>query len=254
MKAERRHELHQNDLAQWLGKAWQWIKAHGNHLTAAVLVVAVVFFAWVLIARHLQSREDAVSDTYRQAMVAVSDDERLTLLKEVAEQDRNPFWAAKASLDLANLYALKLVSADKIDVAQQQAWVDQATKFYTRVTELASRNEGLKPLAAQGYLGLGQLAVSARRFDEAEALFKRAQETAPEGYPAHTYAGYELRELPRIRTAPEQFAAEAAPSASDNRSPLGPMMDNPALPGLLTLPDAPFGNTEPADEPAEDSQ
>jgi len=237
MKAERRHELHQNDLAQWLGKAWEWVKAHSNHITAGVLAVAVVFFAWVLIGNHLRSREEAVMDTYRQAVASADADERMGLLKEVAEQDRNPFWAAKASLDVANLYALKLVSADKTDAAQQQEWAGQATKFFTRATELSARNEGLKPLAAQGYLGLGQLAVNARKFDEAEALFKRAQETAPEGYPVHTYAGYELRELPRIRTAPEQFAAAPTP-ATEGFAPAGPLLDNPLLPGLLTLPEA----------------
>jgi len=240
MKAERRHELHQNDLAQWLSKMAQWGKAHGNHLTAGVLIVALGFFAWMLIGNHLQSRKDAVPESFRQAMMVADMDQRLVELKEVAEQDRSPFWAAKASLDVGNLYALKLVSADKTDAAQQQEWTDQATKFYTRAADVAAGHPGLESLAAQGYLGLGQLAANARRFDDAEALYRKALATAPEGYPAHTYAEAVLRELPHIRTAPETFAA-APPAAEFLTPPVGPRMETPPIPGLM-LPEVPYGD------------
>jgi len=253
MKSERRHELHQNDLAQWLGKVAQWVKAHSNHITVGVLVVAVGFLAWVMIARHLHAKEDAVSDAYHEAMMMISEDEQLAKLKEVADQDRNPFLATKASLDVANLYAIKLITDDQAGAAARKEWADRATEYYTRAAKMPAKRAGLEPLAAQGYLGLGQLAADARNFDQAETLYKQAREMAPKGYPVHAYAVAELQELPKTRTAPEKFAATPPPTnifAPGNSQ-------NPLLPGQLTLPEIPYGSGEvpaPAPLPTETSE
>ena len=251
MKAERRHELHQNELAQWLGKAAKWAKAHSNHITAVVLVVAIAFFAWVLIAKHLRAREDAVAEKYSQAMLSASEDERVAMLKEVAEQDRNPFLAARASLDVGNLYAIKVLAEDKADGAQLKEWTEQATRFYTRASQMSSRHAGLESLAAQGYLGLGQLAAGARRFDDAEAMFKKALDMAPEGSLSQGYARMVLRDLPQIRTAPQKFAATGP--AAEPLTPSDPFSD--LLRGMqqdtkIQTDAPPFGgDTEPATTP-----
>jgi len=243
MKAERRHELHQNDLAQWLGKAWTWAKAHRNHLTSGVLVVLIVLAVWVLVARYLQSREAAVFNTYQQAMGATDAEERVARLKEVADQDRNPFWSVTANLDLGDHFALQIATgANKTDVAQLKEWAQKATDAYTRATQLAQQHPALKPLAARGYIGLGQLAADARMFDEAAKFYEQALESAPEGHLAHTAATIALRQLPLIRNAPEQFATtrpvrhdvptEAPLPESWLRSLQGPTGGAPTIPGF----------------------
>lgn len=230
MKAERRHELHQNDLAQWLGKVADWSKKHANHITAVVLGVAVVFLAWVMISKHIKSREEAVYANYQKALTSGSTEERTQLLEEVAGQDRNEFLAASACLDLANEYTSKaVVAAGKGETAQAKEWSEKASKFYTQLTQ---KHAKLKSLAAQGHYGLGQLAMNAGNFDEAGKQFKQAQDAAAEGYPIHYQAKSALTELEQIRKAPTKFAASqpstpfVVPSATQPSA-------NPLLPTLL---------------------
>ncbi|MCL2700409.1 MAG: hypothetical protein FWE88_01800 [Phycisphaerae bacterium] len=232
MKAERRHELHQNDLAQWLGKALEWIKAHRNHITTTVLAVAIVFLVWVLVAKHLRAREAAVYEEYRLAVNPVSEADRLERLNAVADQTRNLFLSAKANLELGDLFALKLATGtDTVDAAQQAAWLAAAKEHYTRLTQPKFAN--LKPLVAMAYLGLGNLAANERNFDEAEAWFKKAQDTAPEGYPVHTSAAIALDSLPQVRAVREQFAAAAPADMTPSTDPadVDSLLRNMMLPG-----------------------
>ena len=45
MKAQRRHELHHDELGDFLGRVWRWIQRHALTLVFGVLVVAVLFGA-----------------------------------------------------------------------------------------------------------------------------------------------------------------------------------------------------------------
>jgi len=216
MKSERRHELHQNDLAQGLGKVADWVKKHINQLTAVILGVAIIFVAWVWISRHLSSRQDEVYENYRAALMQnASTSDQISLLEKVADQDRNKFLAAAANLNLADLYAVQVtIGTGKLDSDQNKDSLTKATAYYKTVVD---KYGDQKPMVAMAYVGLGTLAEDAGQWDEAKAMYEKAQSTAPEGYPVLYRAKQALARLDQVKVP--VILATTMPSTQPETSP-----------------------------------
>lgn len=228
MKAGRRHELHQNELAQWLGRVADWSKKHVNHITAIVLGLAVVFVAWMWISKHLSSRQDEVFHNYTESWMVESPEDRIKLLEKVADQDRNKFLAALANIELGDQYARNLTLAGKVDSGQNKDSLGKATAYYKTVVD---KYGDQKPMVAMAYVGLGELAEDAAKWDEAKALYEKAQSTAPDGYPVLYRAKVALIRLEQVR-APLAMATTMPVSQPATTAPAS----GPALPGLPKVP------------------
>jgi len=241
MKSERRHELHQNDLAQWLGKVADWAKKHINQLTAVVLGVAVIFVAWVWISRHLSSRQDEVYENYRDALMqSDSTSDQISRLEKVADQDRNKFLAAAANLNLGDLYAVQVtIGSGKVDSDQNKESLAKATAYYKTVIDKYSDQ---KPMVAMAYVGLGTLAEDAAKWDEAKAMYEKAQSTAPEGYPVLYRAKQALARLDQVKvpvilaTTMPSTQPESAPSAQPQSPFVLPSPVQSKTPATTTVP------------------
>lgn len=139
MKAERRHELKENDLAHFIAVAQDYLGQHGRQIGLAVGAVVVVFIAVTLAMR---SQANAADTAWRQRAALKFDDvatgrESLTTLATLAQQSSDPAFAFSGLLDVgAN--ALRL--AQQVEVPPDKELNLQAKSAYEKLLERFSHN------------------------------------------------------------------------------------------------------------------
>jgi hypothetical protein len=246
MKAERRHELKHNELADWLG---EWLETYRPHATGisvgALVLLAIVLVSLWLISGANQSTATAWTDYFR----ALNEREPEKALEQVATTQvgsQAAWWALLGAADVNLAEGAALLHSDR---AEAQKRLERAERTYKQL--LTSSDPQIQTLAE---LGLARVYESLCKPGEAakhyQAVADREKETA-----LGTLAreGLQRVQHPREVSFLEWFAQQTP------RRPAPLPGVGGAIPGLpgelpsrpdLTLPDTQTpANPEPASSP-----
>ncbi len=193
MKAEHRHELKTNELAEWLINFPQWAKENAKmiiYLSVLVVVFAGLYFWKVYEKRVISDREQLdftnfisqISQGKTQIIQAQAQgvDTSYTLiqaadnLKNIAQDTKNEQMAAMALIKEGDMlrmemhYRLGTMSAEDI-VAQ----TNRAKDCYTKALEKSSTNPSL---TATAKFGLGLCEEDLGNFEQARQIYSEITE------------------------------------------------------------------------------
>ena len=182
MKAERRHELQQNALADWLGKTIEKAQPHANTILIGTLLVVGAIVAVIMLSGRAGSRDAGAWDQYYQATIIDDADTRIAELTGVAEAHPNDapgLWArlmaGEARLARGANSSFKNRKAGREDL--EAAHLD----FEAVVKGAASLPAGEKELLLQrAHWGLARTFESLVKPDDAIAEYQKLAETYPE--------------------------------------------------------------------------
>jgi len=275
MKADHRHELKTNELADWLTHFPQWAQENRTTLIAAgaavVVLIGVYFVRFyrkdIDVRQHVQltnlvTQVSAQKQTIAQA-ASQGTDQSVTLLPiaqdlhSFAEGSGNDRMAALALIKRAEAMRMelhyRLTAADREEVAKQIA---QAQTAYRAALERASSNP---TLAAAAELGLGLCDEELGNFEEAKAAYRQVAENADyEGTAAQAAAAHRLKTVDDYTgavifpPAPEPNpAAASAPTIQLGPDAVNPPIAIEAAEGVTELPvAAPDSNDAPSSDAA----
>src|SRR5262245_50324478 len=100
MKAQHRHELHTNELAEWLESAIEKAKPYSRAIVGAILAVAIVVGVYAYVSALQRRTVAAASDQYINALQSLQAEGPLEL-QRIAEDYRGTEPAVLAQLVLA---------------------------------------------------------------------------------------------------------------------------------------------------------
>ena len=211
MRADHRHELKTNELADWLMHFPEWLRTNRNSLigTAAVIVVVIAVYFWIFYHKNIAAARSQVRLTnlvtqlpkqkadIAQAMAQQSDQSYLLIdlakdLQDFAQSTGNREMSALALIERAETLRTELhyrsgeVSQDEMakQIAQAQASYEQALK----------KAEGVPALAATAQLGLGLCEEELGNVDKAKEIYRAvAENTAYDGTTAKAAAAFRLK-------------------------------------------------------------
>jgi tetratricopeptide (TPR) repeat protein len=211
MRADHRHELKTNELADWLMHFPEWLKENRNSLigTAAIIVVALAVYFWIYYYKNVASARtqtrltNLVTQLPKQkadiARAASQQGDQSYLLidlakdlQDFAQSTSNREMSAVALIKRAETLRTELhyrsgeVSHDEMakQLAQAQASYEQAMK----------KAEGVPALAATAQFGLGLCEEELGNIDKAKEIYKAVSENAAyDGTSAKAAAAYRLK-------------------------------------------------------------
>jgi len=217
MDAEHRHELKENDLAEFLHHSGQFWSKWGNSILLGLLIgLAVVFGLHHFRTRSAQKLEQALTDLHLETTAAG--------LADIADRTDLVAVKAEAYLRAGQLLLNRAVlpdapGADAPRTAEQRtADLADAQAMLQHVIELpdASAAFGLN-----ARLTLGAIAESQRQWDQAAQIYQAIEQDAAKDYPPLAQrATIRLAMLDRlkqpVRLAPDPpKPAEADATAAD---------------------------------------
>ncbi len=266
MDSEHRHELQENDLAEFLANFGQFWNKHGNTILTVALIVAVVFFGkrWYdssVATAHEAAWSDLANATSPAALQAVADSHSDPSVRSLAYLRAGDLLLKKASQLATPSAEQARLSADPSadptpqppadpedshDAAQmtpQQA-LESAAAMYQRVVR-----DGQLPRVYRfnAQLGLACVAEEQEDWGEAARQYQEIVEQAGEGYGAiASLATTRLAWLDRVKVPvvfakePEDLVDEPAPDELSNS-----IFDNPLDLSDLPAATAPSGSMAP---------
>ncbi len=199
MKAKRRHDLQENVLSGEILHIVEFFKARGVTIAWGMLVIAVIVIV-VLYVRG-RSQETAVElqrDFDRATMDAsISSNDRIRLLRTLAQQDDNSRIAALSAVKLGDIYAAQMTAIGPYaDPAEYKSLSGESARWYRRVIDNFSEEQ----LAlGNAHFALGRLAENRGDFETARAEYQkilRVQELT--GYPVFNRASISMKKLDRL--------------------------------------------------------
>ncbi|MHC4181202.1 MAG: tetratricopeptide repeat protein, partial [Planctomycetota bacterium] len=278
MKADHRHELKTNELAEWLAHFPEWAKENRTTLIAAGAIVAVAIAVYfvrfyrkdvVAVREHVQltglvtqvsSQKRAIAQAASQgtdqsiALVPIAQD-----LQDFAAASRNDRLAALALIKRAEALRTelhyRLTDPPQDELARQIA---QAQTSYRQALERASSSPAL---AAMAQFGLGLCEEELGSFDEAGKAYRAVAENPEyEGTAAQAAAAHRLKTMDDykgtvvFKPAPEpKDLLASSPTVQITPDALNPPITIEAPNGVTITPVTPESNdvSEAATEPNE---
>lgn len=248
MKAERRHELKHNELADWLS---EWLEAYRPHATGisigAVVLLGIVLVSLWLISGANQSTATAWTDYFR----ALNDREPQKTLEQVATTQvgsQAAWWALLGVADMNLAEGAALLHSDR---AEAQKRLEKAERTYKQL--LTSSDPQIQTLAELGlarvYESLCKPAEAAKHY---QAVADREKETALGKLAREGLARVKNpREASFLEWFAQQTPRRPAPLPGVGGAIPGLPADLPARPDL-TLPgtEAPASPEPPAASPS----
>lgn len=218
MKTERRHELHENALAQELTKLQEFLGKHGNKLMVAVTIVllALMVFWWSRAKTNaLQARQQETFNRLVGEYDPAKGGPAPAELIELAQTAKDPNLAIETLFFLGDeVYGRQYVLDVQQGSPQAGADLADARKYYNMVIE---RYPSHKPMVAKAYLGLGMLNETAGDFAAARKNYQEADKLVAESYPVAQEIRGRLASLDRwATTAP---IASTAPATAPSTAP-----------------------------------
>ena len=189
MKAEHRHELKTNELAQWLANFPQWARENLKMIiylsVVAILVITTGIVKWYggnvtavqksaefteTLARVegqkigvLQSQSQGVDVSYNLLGTAEN-------LQVTAQETKNDTTAALALIKRAEMLRSELHYRQSIvNRVEVESAINQARQLYSQAVEKAGKNSNL---VAMGQLGLGLCAEELDDLDTAKHIYR----------------------------------------------------------------------------------
>ena len=226
MRAEHRHKLHRNELADWLSAWNQRIKPYSNAIFIGVLVVAVGIVAVSFWTQRW--REEAVDawDRYYQVAAPASMGDLVALeeLEGLAVQTQSRKVAHCAALTAADLHLARgcqEIFKDKFKAGQD---LRRAVEHYRLV-----QDESREPiLLEQACYGLARAYEALAGTSESQGSLQKAVETYQELVDTWPNGPYAERASARL----EDLNREETKAFYDQFAQFDPKPAEPSLPGL----------------------
>lgn len=111
MKAERRHELQTNELAQWLNNLIEQVKPHANMILIGAIALVAIIFAVVYLSGRSGGRGGPAWDDYYRANAIEEVEQRIGQLEHVDEDHPGTPAALWAKLMAADARLLRGTTA-----------------------------------------------------------------------------------------------------------------------------------------------
>jgi hypothetical protein len=164
MKAERRHELKHNELADWLGERMEMLKPHATGVLLGIVLLAVILIgsAW-----YLGGKNQAASRAWSRYFQAFNDREPQKTLDAIAGDQSGSKAAWWAKLAVADMDLGKGAAMLYSDRAEATKLLQQAKDGYSRVE--AADDPMLKSRAR---LGLAKVHESLCNVEEAQKYYE----------------------------------------------------------------------------------
>lgn len=190
MKAQRRHELQHNVLADWLGRQLEVIKPYTTWILGGIIAVCAVAIVMQIIAtRKANTRQNDWQKFYDA--VAMTDPEAQLKALEKVESGPAGLWA---HLSLGDLKLEQATSKYYTDQEASKKAVEEAKAHYLKVEESARRQPMLRQRAT---LGLAQAFETAGEFDKAKEQYAKLMKEDPESVFGQTAS----RQFKRLETS-----------------------------------------------------
>ncbi|MCK5472895.1 MAG: hypothetical protein KAI59_02595 [Planctomycetes bacterium] len=188
MKAEHRHELKTNELADWLGNLPQWTKENLKMIIYVTVVVVVVAGAYIykkyekdVVAvekqtnftnalvqlpgakmQNLRSQSQGIDTSY--TFIQIADN-----LESFAQKEKNDNMAALALIKQAE--ALRMELHYRLEAGSRQEIKTQIEKTKAIYTKALDRTADNSSLAAAAKFGLGLCEEELGNFDSAKEIY-----------------------------------------------------------------------------------
>lgn len=242
MKTERRHELENNELAEWLTVTIERVRPYSRALLAGVIAVAVLIFGMGFVRQRRATQRTEAWNAFFTAVNTMQTEP----LNEVVTQYAGSEVGLWAELRLADL---QLAEGTDLLFTNRPAALDElrsAEEHYTSVRDQADNPE----VRERALMGLARSLEALNRLDDAQAAYRQVTEDYPEGLFAPT-AQQRLADLERQGTKEfyDWFATQDPRPASETS--LGPGGNQPDF-NFESLPDdssslLPSGGAIPGD-------
>jgi len=220
LKATRRHDLKENELARDLGRAGEFIRRYLQWLVGG-LVAIVVIIAIIFYASHRRQADRQEHWQRFAALSAIAETPRSDIagLRLLAEQTPQKALAAWAYVKLGeSIYSELRQRHCELDEQARQILKDEAREAFTTVL---SQYGVYSEAVGQANLGLARLAENDGQFDAAREAYQQVLDSGSRaGLLALQQAGAKLQQLkntPRhvefAASAPAESAPEQVPAA-----------------------------------------
>lgn len=190
MKAQHRHELKTNELAQWLANLPNWAKENIRIIIyiAVVVVLVFVFYIWKLYQKNIVAKNEQLRFT--RLLYELSEDRITTLqqqaqgidlsytllqtankLQNFASNTKNPDMAALAFIKYAEALRSELhYRMGSLDNRTVSSQIAKAKAGYENAIKNSQNNLTLRALAT---FGLGLCEEEVRNFDKAKEIYQQ---------------------------------------------------------------------------------
>jgi predicted negative regulator of RcsB-dependent stress response len=271
MKAERRHELQHNELADWLAATLERLRPYWRAILGVTIAALVLLAAYYMFSSRAQKKQSVAWDRYLRAISAATPDAATTDLEETVERYSKTPAAVWAEATLADVELADGISLLFVDKNQAEKKIKSAIGHYEAV-----RGKADEPLLkarilfglARAQESLGDLKEAAKTYEALVDLKGSYQHLAEERVAAlsrdstHDFYAWFAKEEP-VRTS------SSLPGSPGDRLPFDasglvpddlrltdpdnlfklPSLDGPALPSFTSE----FGTrTESKDKSATD--
>ena len=173
MKSDRRHELQQNELADWLGEHLEMIKPHGTSILLGVVIVAAVIFGGFA---YFGNESKATAQSWSAYFGAFNQREPGKALEQLVKDQpgtTTALWAQQAIGDMNLAQGAAMLFSDR---AEAQKMLQKAQDTYKQV-EAAASDPVLK---ARAQLGLGKVLESLCKPEEAAKYYQLVADSQKE--------------------------------------------------------------------------
>jgi predicted negative regulator of RcsB-dependent stress response len=274
MKAERRHELQHNELADWLAATFERMRPYWRAIVGVTIAALVLLAAYYIFSSRAQKTKSVAWDRYLRAISAATPDASTTELEETVERFSKTPAAVWAEATLADVELADGIALLFVDKNQAEKKIKSAIGHYEALREKAT-----EPLLkarvlfglARAQESLGDLKEAAKTYEALVDLKGEYQQLAQDRLTAlsrdstHDFYAWFAKEEP-VRTPSSSLpgspgdrlpfdASSLVPddlnlTNPDNMFKL-PSLDGPALPNLSSE----FGTqAESKDKSADDSK
>ena len=165
MKTERRHELQENVLADWLGKQIVQLKPYSTAIVAGFLITAVLWFAVAQMGANRKQNVSESWDAYFQA-AAVSDPDELRRIADKYPRTEAGAWARQSAGDVSLATGSRNMFIDR---EKANEYLSESLEDFTAANSMASTDL----LKQRSLLGIAQANEALNKFDGAESAYNQ---------------------------------------------------------------------------------
>ncbi len=257
MKSERRHELQENELADWLDSTIEKVTPHLKTIGGVILLLAVCFGAYVIWTNRAAADQSAAWDSFYAAAGSENASEEMLRLADAQPAAPAGLWARIYVADGALAEGVQNLFTDR---AVAKTKLKEAVTAYGQVAENATgKYEPLVERALYGQAKAYEALGEKSDVDEAVKLYKRIKEEFPgtvlagdadaritilESPAAKGFYDWFAKATPAPRTTPGAGGIPGIGPAFNDANVPQPPADTTVAPNL-----DPFKNAPPTDQP-----
>lgn len=234
MKSERRHELEQNELADWLGESVETVKPYANMILGVILAVLIVIVGGTWWVQQSQAKQGEAWDAFYAALSS-NDAAELAIMAVDYPDTKAAEWAMVVAADMRLNLGCNLLFTNR---ANANIELGKAADLFKDV--LDQSQQGV--LLDRASFGLARTRESMGELDKAKELYKKVTTNWPDG-PFGEISANRLKNLqqPATKAFYDRFAKfDPKPAFSDQPGILGsgPLFDESSLLGPNSLLDS----------------